>query len=660
MGAKFQMRAKDGPTAVKAPVPSLLLQRKSGRGPHAHNGCCRELGESEPSLQPTNRKREDQLCNTGHVPSIVHEVLSSPGEPLDAAALAFMEPRLGHDFSHVRVHTDAKAVESARMLNASAYTVSNKIVFGQEQYAPHKSEGRRTLAHELTHVIQQQSAGGSFSQLTIGPADAGEEPEARSAESSVNERRPHVHPSFMNGAQVLRCKQESTSGSMPSNKATASPASAESSSCLHPVQGEEIESLLESRAVTIIEYGAEWCGPCQYLKADLTDICRRFRLKPQPVTVRFYTLDVDDPRNDEAQRRDAPGSVPYLSIYVGTSRRYHESGRPEPEILEGLINEQIEYASHSGAARGALTGLKWGLGIGGGAGLAVGIGLALAGVLTGGLGLLAVAGLAVGGALAGLGLGAGAGALIGALTDKRERAAGARVGFNEAETLIRRRYGRYLPTTSAPLYNALIKPVTQAELQMWNRCRNPQNTDEMSNLVGWTDTGPAPPETIASAEDEPVCDNGKKLEHASLERPVIYYARDRRDLTILIHEGLHAYAYPNFTAQVRNYINEGACEYFTRQLAREIGAPSTSGYDENTERVKALVAVVGEEALKLAYFKGDFSAADRVLGPCGMERWAQLLQMFSNLAAEEVLRSRNRNYCDQVETFPAGLPQEEH
>ena len=68
---------------------------------------------------------------THEVPPIVHEVLRSPGQPLDAATHAFMAPRFGHDFSSVRVHTDAKAVESARAVNALAYTVGARhCVFG--------------------------------------------------------------------------------------------------------------------------------------------------------------------------------------------------------------------------------------------------------------------------------------------------------------------------------------------------------------------------------------------------------------------------------------------------------------------------------------------------------------------------------------------------
>jgi hypothetical protein len=67
-----------------------------------------------------------------------------------------MEPRFGHDFSHVRVHTDERADESAREVNAIAYTVGRNIIFGQGRYGPASTEGRRLLAHELTHVIQQR------------------------------------------------------------------------------------------------------------------------------------------------------------------------------------------------------------------------------------------------------------------------------------------------------------------------------------------------------------------------------------------------------------------------------------------------------------------------------------------------------------------------
>ncbi len=91
------------------------------------------------------------------VPPIVHEVLRSAGRPLDPPDRAFMESRFGHDFSQVRVHADTRAGDSARTLEARAYTVGRNVVFAAEQYAPGMAEGRRLLAHELTHVVQQSS-----------------------------------------------------------------------------------------------------------------------------------------------------------------------------------------------------------------------------------------------------------------------------------------------------------------------------------------------------------------------------------------------------------------------------------------------------------------------------------------------------------------------
>jgi hypothetical protein len=97
---------------------------------------------------------------TGEVRPIVSEVLRSPGHPLDTATRDFMEPRFGHDFSRVRMHTDARAAESARAVGALAYTVGQDVVFGAKEYAPASQHGRGLLAHELAHTIQQRNAAG--------------------------------------------------------------------------------------------------------------------------------------------------------------------------------------------------------------------------------------------------------------------------------------------------------------------------------------------------------------------------------------------------------------------------------------------------------------------------------------------------------------------
>ena len=107
----------------------------------------------------------------GQAPEITPQIevninaLKGGGQPLPESTRAFFEPRFGRDFSQVRVHTDTKAAESARAVNAQAYTVGHDVVFGAGQYTPQTSDGQRLIAHELTHTIQQQIGGNS--KLTI-------------------------------------------------------------------------------------------------------------------------------------------------------------------------------------------------------------------------------------------------------------------------------------------------------------------------------------------------------------------------------------------------------------------------------------------------------------------------------------------------------------
>ena len=91
-------------------------------------------------------------------PESVDRVLAGSGRPLDTALRHDMEQRFGHDFSRVRVHSDGAAGQSARDVHAHAYTAGHSIVFGASQYSPGTREGRRLLAHELTHVVQQTSS----------------------------------------------------------------------------------------------------------------------------------------------------------------------------------------------------------------------------------------------------------------------------------------------------------------------------------------------------------------------------------------------------------------------------------------------------------------------------------------------------------------------
>ncbi len=156
-------------------TPHSLLQRKCAcGGSGGASGECEECREKRSGLV----QRRAYGAEQEEVPPVVYDVLRSPGQALDAQTRSFMEPKFGHDFSKVRVHSDDRASQSARAVNAFAYSVGEQIVFGEGQYAPASREGTRLLAHELTHVVQQAgsfSAGGS---LRYGEQSSPEEHEA--------------------------------------------------------------------------------------------------------------------------------------------------------------------------------------------------------------------------------------------------------------------------------------------------------------------------------------------------------------------------------------------------------------------------------------------------------------------------------------------------
>ena len=115
-----------------------------------------------PNIQ---RRSVQESGQSEKIPRSVDEALASSGTPLEPVLKQDMESTFGRDFSNVRVHLDAVAARSARDVNASAYTVGHNIVFGGGQFAPYANEGRRLLAHELTHVVQQGQTPGSLSRL---------------------------------------------------------------------------------------------------------------------------------------------------------------------------------------------------------------------------------------------------------------------------------------------------------------------------------------------------------------------------------------------------------------------------------------------------------------------------------------------------------------
>ena len=149
------------------PVRTALLQRACA---------CGQLPGTGGKCDDCDKKKKDkfvQRASSGGpqpsaVPNSVNQALSSPGRPLDTPTRSFMESRFGHDFGGVRIHDDSQAAESARAVNAKAYTVGNDIVFDRGQYNPSTQSGKHLLAHELAHTVQQGGVHRYANDLRVG------------------------------------------------------------------------------------------------------------------------------------------------------------------------------------------------------------------------------------------------------------------------------------------------------------------------------------------------------------------------------------------------------------------------------------------------------------------------------------------------------------
>jgi hypothetical protein len=220
-----QTPAEGARASTSAPATrGRVLRRKCACGKNtAGSGECGRCADKEKRLQRRAARANEDAGAQEEVPQVVHDVLGSPGHALDAGVRSFMESRFGHDFSRVRaqtvpardaaaglrvgppddrfeqeaeqvarrvtahaparshaadapgydfsqvrIHTDARAAQSARAVNALAYTAGRDIVFGEGQYRPHTADGLSVLAHELTHTLQQQSV--SLLRRQVAPA----------------------------------------------------------------------------------------------------------------------------------------------------------------------------------------------------------------------------------------------------------------------------------------------------------------------------------------------------------------------------------------------------------------------------------------------------------------------------------------------------------
>jgi hypothetical protein len=163
------------PRTFTSAESGTLLQRACSCGQHSRGG-----GECKGCMQKRNALQRAAVGQAAPdvAPPIVHEVLQSPGQPLDGGTRGLMESRFGSDFSRVRVHTTDQADESAREVSALAYTVGQHVIFSSGKYAPATLDGQLLLAHELVHTIQQSDWPSYTSALAVEGSFGASEREA--------------------------------------------------------------------------------------------------------------------------------------------------------------------------------------------------------------------------------------------------------------------------------------------------------------------------------------------------------------------------------------------------------------------------------------------------------------------------------------------------
>lgn len=178
-----------------------MIQRKCRECGSAmtSSGKCSACANRGTDKKWIDRKSQGGAAQAAMAPALaaqVHEVVGASGAPLDSSLQTELSTRLGHDFSRVRVHSDPAASETARSLEAMAYTHGQHVVFGRGFYEPHSRSGLKLLVHELAHVVQQSGDSASPGDLSVSSSDDAAEREADAVASGFmaesNERSPSI------------------------------------------------------------------------------------------------------------------------------------------------------------------------------------------------------------------------------------------------------------------------------------------------------------------------------------------------------------------------------------------------------------------------------------------------------------------------------------
>jgi hypothetical protein len=203
------------PVAQLTPVPRNVVHRRCSCGiKPGEEGACAECSRKAGTVA----RKPHGSHNVDTVPASVGAVVRSSGQPLGADVRGFMESRFERDFSGVRVHADGAAAESARAIDAAAYTVGRDVVFGANQFEPETAAGRQLLAHELAHVTQQAGQSeAATGGLQLGSPTGEQEAQADRAAEAVMGTRPvsDVGAPRTPAVRSRRCERLAGSGCEP-------------------------------------------------------------------------------------------------------------------------------------------------------------------------------------------------------------------------------------------------------------------------------------------------------------------------------------------------------------------------------------------------------------------------------------------------------------
>ena len=336
---QHQLPAQPSAIPVNA-APHLPLQRKLAVGSvndpletEADAMAARVLSDehvaaSAASATPAalHRKASSTAVPSVEAPASVHQALRSPGEPLDTATRSSLEPRFGRDLSQVRVHTDSLAAQSAADVQASAYTVGQNVFFAAGNYNPHSAGGKRLLAHELSHTVQQ-SGGASGHSARLSSA----------APAVQREPTPQAAPNASADAQAQPLKGK------PAPQFT-----------LQDLNGKKVSLADYKGKAVLLNFWATWCGPCK------VEIPWLIKLRDQYKDQGFEVLGIESDNYDTDPKAFAEYKAGVVKSATGLAINYPvllggDSISQPYGGLDGLPNSF--YVDRDGVVTAQLVGL---------------------------------------------------------------------------------------------------------------------------------------------------------------------------------------------------------------------------------------------------------------------------------------------------------------